>query len=277
MSSDTSIFDQNIFEVENGAFRDVPRHSLFSVKYLHQTDSCSEHTPPNHVFVRRQNVLSIVESLSSRGLASLGVENEVLVISYMDDNQNIETMSECDIAQRTSFAHAIKDIGGGNVVRDEIGYSLIVVLRDREMNRLTLENLCGFGLITLSVKEKEYSRVFLSVLAKTKAAFQAGADNGYRVLIVPLVLDNRLLKVDDMLLIYNSCILEHGHHFDVIIVRLETHVTQKTLREIADKVYSTSKTNKKTWETMLQSKKKYTHVTKYEALDALASHKLRHT
>jgi hypothetical protein len=117
---------------------------------------------------------------------------------------------------------------------DALYTQYLFAIRDSNMN--TFNNGFYFSVITTTLtKQTELyeqnlsSSNFLSTIQKIKTVFQLAYVNNHDVLILPLFGLDANYPIDNIVTIYNNCILEFGHLFKFIVISVPNQVQMQEM------------------------------------------------
>jgi len=153
----------------------------------------------------------------------------VTTIDKTFDGMNIEIGANIYDDQLLLRSNYYKTLSSSDILpindTDTIYTQLVFVARDANFN----QSYNGFytSVATSVISKQETliegnlgSKTFISTLQKMRTIFQLAYINGHNTVILPIVGSECNYPIENIISIYNSCILEFGHLFKFIVVTI---------------------------------------------------------
>ena len=227
-----NIINQNISQSKYGLYKSLPLYKPVKI-LLSQCDiELYEINKIPNVFVINKHSLNIVEEINT-------TDNLPLVVHVVGSEFDGSSLQLCNglrdhtFILRTNF-NAI--VGLDNIFsfdNNECIYtSLLHIIRGIKLNGLTIDNVIPFSMVIaapaykrINVTDYVSSDYFIKTISIIDTIFKIAIMKKHSILILTNFGDNDEDKnsTDDIIKIYNLCILKYGHMFKSIIIAISEY------------------------------------------------------
>ena len=229
-----TLISQNIYESKYNMYKSLPIYKFIKNTYL------NEYNPGNitsicDVRVINKHPIDILDELLEKGHNKLLSPNLPVIVqgvgnTYTGNNPEVyDGLRDKTYVLRTNINAIFKF---GNVFplsESECAYTkLVTTIRDSKGNFLPFNKLYGFSLISVCPLSKpelngEYkmnSTDYIKSLSIIESIFQTAIASNNKILILSLYGQHEEDQnpINDIIMIYNYCILKYSHKFTNIII-----------------------------------------------------------
>ena len=237
-----NMINQNIYHSKYGNYKELPLIKPNKNIYLPNYDPglisnlCD-------VRVINKHAINILDNLLDKGVENLMKKNLPVVVQCVGNEflgTNFETMDGIRdelFLLKTNFVGVLRQENPYPIKNDESIYlGLVTTIRDDNGNGLSYDKLFGFSMITCSpiskpevIDGKMNAEDFLKTMTIIETVFQTAILGKNKILLLPLfgLDDNDENPIDDIIQIYNYCILKYSHKFDNIIIYIPEYVPKE--------------------------------------------------
>jgi len=242
--SKTALVRENFRDARIGFYKRITKYDSKPIPY---SDDCDP-GKANHICevkVVHDHALDVAEQFSEVGATGFTKGNKMnpLILNVVgkdfdgNDFASTEDLRDELINMRTSFcSNPIKP----NIFPIKNQYCVytpyVIVMRNRDLTPKTWENCYRINLISTSplipengeLIRKFSSKEFSETLAIIENVFQAAILESHHCLILtPFGHEADNNPVDDIIKIYNFCIMRYGHKFKSIVVAIPSHYNKE--------------------------------------------------
>jgi len=224
---------QNDKQIRKGMIMDTIYETCHGMFKNYQKIPSLKHTFNTQFNVGEINKICIVEVINKHALevAESSVNTAVLNVVDFDFSGNL--FSEIDKAPdyliniRTTFNNITNN--PYPVKNDECIYTIVSIIKSNDL--LTFINGTKIALLTISTSEQQLnnkimsSDSFISTCSTMETIFQTAIDKKHTTLILSSYGEHHNYPIDDVIKIYNYCLLKYGHLFKKIIFAIPSLVT----------------------------------------------------
>lgn len=230
-----SLINQTISCSKVGPYKDVPRYKPIVFQFIQNFDAGSPNNICN-VKIMNEHILDVAELYAEKGINfSTGNNMNPVILNIVgrefsgSNLENCEEMRDHLINLRTTFNNSLGVDNYFPIKEEESVYmKLIMIIRTRNVSGILNFTQCfRTSMITtapiMTIKLLPDNRMYMEDYVKTctiiESVFQLAICKNHKVLILPPFGhedDNN--PVDDIIKIYNYCILKYGHYFNEIII-----------------------------------------------------------
>jgi len=234
-----NIINQNTYHSKYGNYKDLPLIKPIKNIFLPNYDPglisklCD-------VRVINKHAINILDTLLNKGVENLIKKNLPVVVQCVGSDfigTNFETLDGIRdelFLLKTNFVGVLRQDNPYPIKDGECVYSgLVTTIRDDNANGLSYDKLFGYSMITCSpickpeiINGKMNAEDFLKTMTTIETIFQTAILGKNKILLLPLfgLDDNDENPIDDIIQIYNYCILKYSHKFDNIIIYISEFV-----------------------------------------------------
>jgi len=233
---------QNIYESKYNNYKSLPIYKFVKNNFL------NEYNPGNisnicDLKIINSHPIDILDELLQKGQNNLLSQNIPLVVQcigkeYKGDNPELfDGIRDLTYIIRTNISSIFK-LGNCFPIEDKecIYTKLITTIRDKNGQFLSHDKLYGFSLLSVSPIEQpelnnEYkmnSNDYIKTLSVIESIFQTAIASNNKIIILPLFGQHEkdANPIQDILMIYNYCILKYSHKFTNIIISIPEEMVE---------------------------------------------------
>lgn len=230
-----SLINQTISCSKVGPYKDIPRYKPIVFQFIQNFDAGVPNNICN-VKIMNEHILDVAELYAEKGINfSTGNNMNPVILNVVgrefsgSNLENCEEMRDHLINLRTTFNNSLGVDNYFPMKEEESVYmKLIMIIRTKNVSGILNFTQCyRTSMITtapiMTTKLFPDNRMYIEDYIKTctiiESVFQLAICKNHKVLILPPFGhedDNN--PVDDIIKIYNYCILKYGHYFNEIVI-----------------------------------------------------------